>query len=345
MTVQTLCQNGLAVSDIHHNNSSPYPCLGVRIYVQNRYDRSRVCRSGGKVHQCLDKIDNNLGKTVESRVILIIGSKKDPVINCFVNKLSQQKKRWFKWVDEDEFGRSVHINDKGWDLGSSEIQHTAVVAVWNRLLGSSRERQKKSVSDYAHYLLDYVYPCVLNRPMHGMSNHAKQYQMNLLRTKRLKKIDSYIFANAILGKEVEQGHCIFKSMSGVRSVVQRVPDKCQHWFVKEPVLFQPCIQGVNIRVHVIGQKVIACCCISDAIDYRYGTKIKIRPHILPKEIELECIEISQQLSLFFTGVDLIQNGDSYYLLEVNPAPGYSVFDKNGLITRALVAFFDRCLQV
>ena len=279
---------------------------------------------------------------MENRVVLIIGSKKDPVINYFVSKLTQQEKRWFRWVNEDEFGASVHINDQGWDLGDSEILHSSVVAVWNRLLSGNRARHKKNVSDYAHYLLDYVYPCVLNRPMHGMSNHAKQYQMNLLHTKRLRKIDSYIFANTMLGKE--QGHCIFKSMSGIRSVVERVPDDGQNWFVKEPILLQPCIPGINIRVHVIGQKVVACCCLSDAIDYRYGEKTSILPYDLPKDIETECIDISQQLSLFFTGVDLIQDGDDYYLLEVNPAPGYAVFDKSGLITKALYSFFERCVH-
>lgn len=278
-------------------------------------------------------------------VILIIGSNKDPVMNFFASKLPEQERQNYRWVNEDAFGSNIQIDDQKWYLHDGVmVEHTSVIAVWNRLLSSNNEKSKKRVSDFANYLLDYIYPCVLNRPMHSMSNHAKQYQMNLLRTSRLKKIDSYILANAKLRKDGEKKPLIFKSMSGVRSVVQRVPGGGKTWYVKEPVLFQPCIQGLNIRVHVVGKKVIACCCVSDAVDYRYGKKTVIKPYVLPSIIEQECIGLNQQLSLFFTGIDLIREGGDYYLLEVNPAPGYAVFDIDGRITEALRGFFSRCVS-
>ena len=60
---------------------------------------------------------------------------------------------------------------------------------------------------------------------------------------------------------------------------------------------------------------------------------------LPDWLEKECVNISQQLQIPFSGIDLIKKKQSYYLLEVNPAPGYAYFDIDGSISRALHEYY------
>ena len=140
--------------------------------------------------------------------------------------------------------------------------------------------------------------------------------------------------------DVAARRLIYKSISGVRSIVKRVTKQDRKRWVREPVLFQELIQGNNIRVHVIKDIVIACCCMARDIDYRYAKAMRIERVKLPLWLELECIDVARQLGFEFTGIDLILRNGEYFILEVNPAPGYAYFDIDLCISRALYKYFE-----
>lgn len=276
--------------------------------------------------------------------VLIIGSRTDPVIRFFARSIAPriQRKNFFYFVDHDQFGKGVQLDDKKWTLPSGhQIAHNQVAGVWNRMV-STRGSENNIVSQmeiFSSYLMNDIYHNVLNRPNDGMSNYAKLYQLDLLELKRLRRVESVMFANGAMCMPARAASHIYKSASGVRSVVREVIKSDRHRWVREPVLFQPNIIGINIRVHVIGSRAIACICDSEAIDYRYANAVKLKRLNLPKWLEKECIHISQQLRLVFAGIDLIQRDNQFFLLEVNPAPGYAFFDLDASISNALADFF------
>src|SRR5437899_2630061 len=69
------------------------------------------------------------------------------------------------------------------------------------------------------------------------------------------------------------GRIIYKSMSGVRSIVQVFGDddlkRLQNirWC---PTQFQAFVEGTDVRVHVVGEQVFATGICSEATDYRYA---------------------------------------------------------------------------
>ena len=281
---------------------------------------------------------------VNQRIVLIIANANDSVIQFFMKRLgeSQSQIHKFRLLDQRRFAQDVHLCDAYWWCGHSEkIAHEQVAGVWNRMVDQHSEDNPsaQAIETFATYLMNSVYPSVLNRPMAGLSNHAKLYQIDLLQLTRLQKIDSLMAINSTPRHLGLSEDCIYKSASGVRSIVQKLQKDDQDRWISEPVLFQAFIEGINIRVHVIDQEVVACYCKSQAVDYRYAQKTEIKRIEIPAWLVTECIDISKQLGLVFTGIDLLFKDASYYLLEVNPAPGYAYFDIDGKITNALANYF------
>ena len=300
----------------------------------------------GKTAQIISAVESPLflanGVSMIKNTILVIGSSSDKVIQFFAKNLQQSAKKSFCLIDQDLFGNEVHVDDCGWRLASGRsVRHECVSGVWNRLLSLEDDDQsvKHQIERFACYLMDEVYCQVLNRPKHGMSNHAKQYQIGIIETVKLKKIESYICANDRLSWGFYRQALIRKSMSSIRSIVDCVAEDEKFLWVQEPELFQRYISGLNLRVHVLGEIVIACSCESSYVDYRYGNDVYISRIQLPKWLEQECIDINKQLALPFTGIDIIKSDDNYYLLEVNPAPGYAYFDVDSSISYALAQYF------
>lgn len=285
--------------------------------------------------------------------ILILGSRGDPVIVHFLNFISKNelKECKFIFIDQDQFGKSVHLTDKRWFFSKNKsLDHNDIHGVWNRLLTNKFSNKcldscvYRNIVAYCYFLMDEVYPKVLSRPKDAMSNCAKLYQSSILSLKNIKFTESVIFANVIDVVLGNPSKWIFKSMSGVRSIVKPVADssfsKGRRISVSEPVLFQRRIDGDNIRVHVIGEEVFSTRCRSNVLDYRYGDT-KLDYVDIPHDIKKECITISVFLNLPFVGIDLILKNSEYTFLEANPAPGYCYFEDSSYpISSALARYWE-----
>ena len=94
---------------------------------------------------------------------------------------------------------------------------------------------------------------------------------------------------------------------------------------REPVLFQKCYRGLNLRVHVVSDAVFVSAITSNAVDYRYASTTQHTSWKLPNKIAQECKQIAQFLQLTLCGIDLIFFQNQYYILEVNPMPGFDYF--------------------
>ena len=200
-------------------------------------------------------------------------------------------------------------------------------------------------------ILDGETTCrVVNPPSVQLSNNSKPFQSLVIKQQGFDIPDTCITSNedeatAFIAK---YHSVIYKSISGTRSIVKKVStDDIKNLYKVKycPVQFQEYVEGVNVRVHVIGQKVIATKICSEAVDYRYAQKegktTELKPFALSVDLTEKCINLCRALSLPFAGIDLLFTNDGRVVcFEVNPSPGYSYYEQTTgqLISHALADY-------
>lgn len=193
--------------------------------------------------------------------------------------------------------------------------------------------------------LDASEALVINRSDPSATNNSKPHQLTVIRQAGLRIPETFIANDvaAARGFLAANPDSIYKSISGVRSIVHRVSD-AHHGFMDDvawcPTLFQRVVPGTNYRVHVVGGEVLALRVESDRLDYRYGSTTMVAAE-LPAEVAEKCRRLNSMLGLHFSGIDLMRTPeDEWYCFEVNPSPGYSYFETGSgqPISRALARF-------
>jgi len=248
-------------------------------------------------------------------------------------------------------------------LGDEAIDLAAVTSVYMRLMDDTRlpeldglaesdpaKRHARGFHDAFHRWAEITPARVVNRADTQASNGSKPYQAQLIAATGLLVPPTLITSDpdAVLEFRARHGRIIYKSISGLRSIVREFEDSDisrldrLSWC---PVQFQAALEGQNIRVHVIGSETFATAIESTHIDYRYantaGGTAKLRATRLPEEITGKCVELARNLGLEFAGIDLFRANDGdYYCFEVNPQPAFSFFEHQGgqPIAAAIAAF-------
>jgi hypothetical protein len=178
---------------------------------------------------------------------------------------------------------------------------------------------------------------VVNRVAPMGSNFSKPYQAQLIKRYGFEVPETLITNDPELVRafRVRHGKVIYKSISGVRSIVQTLTDDDMtridniRWC---PTQFQAFVEGTNVRVHTVGEKVFATAINTDATDYRYaqrqsGDHAELRPVDLSDDLAEMCVKLSAGLGLAFAGIDLKITPENYvYCFEVNPSPAFSYYE-------------------
>ena len=200
----------------------------------------------------------------------------------------------------------------------------------------------RRLHEMLHCIADIVPGRVLNRPSDSASNHSKPYQAQAIRAAGFDIPETLITNDVTVAREFierawsEGGDAIYKSVSGVRSIVQRVGkddlarlDRIR-WC---PTQFQRFVAGTDIRVHVVGTSVLAATIVSYATDYRYAAReIGVEPEIAPCELDdglrAKCVALAERLHLPLAGIDLRRTPDGRHVcFEVNPSPAFSFYEQ------------------
>jgi RimK-like ATP-grasp domain len=215
---------------------------------------------------------------------------------------------------------------------------------------SAAWRHALSIDDALMSWADLAPADIVNRPAAMASNSAKPYQALFIETAGFDVPATLVTTDPDAVREfwAEQTEVIYKSLSGVRSVVAKLEarhdQRLEHvrWC---PTQFQQYIQGPDYRVHVIGDEVFTCEICSPAIDYRYasqqGLGVEIRPYQLPRDVSDRCQTLSRSLGLNVTGIDLRRNPEGrWYCFEVNPSPAFTYYQaaSNQPIDEAIADF-------
>ncbi len=187
-------------------------------------------------------------------------------------------------------------------------------------------------------LLETLSCPVANRMRGSLSNHSKPYQALLIRTVGLGTPPTLITSDPDAARafyEAHRGEVIFKSLSGVRSVVRRMEsrDLERLRLLRDcPAQFQAYLPGDNIRVHTVGDELFATRICSAAVDYRYaqqqGATAEMEPAELPPRIAEACLRLANMLGLVIAGIDLKETpAGEYYCFEINPSPGFAYYEQ------------------
>jgi hypothetical protein len=245
----------------------------------------------------------------------------------------------------DGSGVSGHAEGPDWRVDLRDV-----TGVYARYVEYRDESRQGGLTPYERLLADAEYhasvmnlldflPCsVINRPRCSVSNDSKVFQgglavaCGLLTPRTLVTTDAgeaEAFYRAC-GRRV-----IFKSLSSVRSIVRPLEEADLPRLERLrdcPTQFQEIVDGVDLRVHTVGDELYPAEILSDASDYRYaraqGSTVEGRAVELPPDVAQSCLRLAGGLGLELSGIDLRRTPDGrYYCFEINPSPGFIFFER------------------
>ena len=243
-------------------------------------------------------------------------------------------------------GPSGYIAAPDWKIDLDEL-----TGVYVRFLGPEGRKPPTNIDPgvvpamYFEYdtglmaLLEDLSCAVVNRLDGGMSNSSKAFQALIVRECGLLTPPTLVTNDPYAARtfyDDYDGEVIYKSLSGVRSIVHRVDHE---QLARLPLLrhgpaqFQAFIPGDNVRVHTVGDQLFATRVRSETVDYRYASReggaVEMEPTTLPANVADSCLRLARRLDLLFTGIDLKETPEGdYYCFEVNPCPGFLYYEKH-----------------
>jgi glutathione synthase/RimK-type ligase-like ATP-grasp enzyme len=195
----------------------------------------------------------------------------------------------------------------------------------------------RELHDTLYRWLEITPARVVNRASAMGSNCSKPYQSQLIARAGFAVPETLVTNEPDLVCEFlgRHGRVVYKSVSGSRSIVQELTSadlarlEDIRWC---PVQFQAYVEGVDVRVHVIGEQVFATRVTSEATDYRYagvdgGEPARLAAIELDDEVAERCVELTRTLGLRFSGLDLrVPEEGNVVCFEVNPCPAYAYYE-------------------
>ena len=242
-----------------------------------------------------------------------------------------------------EVSGALHYGGKEIDLGSvtaaflrsydfrrlHEIQDAGEKSqVWRHAAG---------VDDILYSWMELTPALVLNRPSDMGSNNSKPYQASLIQAAGFSVPETLITTDPVAARAFWQAHgeVVYKSISGVRSIVSRLTKERGERLSEVancPTQFQEYVPGTDYRVHVVGSEVFSCEVVSKADDYRYahshGYGVEILRRELPADVSERCVSLARKCGLALAGIDLRLRPDgSWCCFEVNPSPAFTYYQQ------------------
>ncbi|MGH9165973.1 MAG: ATP-grasp domain-containing protein [Acidimicrobiales bacterium] len=173
---------------------------------------------------------------------------------------------------------------------------------------------------------------VVNRLSAQASNTSKLYQAAVIASAGFAVPDSLATTDPAAARAFVVRHpaVIYKSLSGVRSIVRRLgADELDRLADVRgcPTLFQGYVEGNDYRAHVIGHDVYATMVVSEEDDYRYDHLTERVAVQLPDPVAARCVRLAQTLGLALAGIDLrLTPAGTWVCFEVNPSPAFPYFE-------------------
>ena len=168
---------------------------------------------------------------------------------------------------------------------------------------------------------------MVNPPHRSGSNASKPYQVSLCSEFGFKTPETLVTnlpeaARAFY--DAFDGNVIYKSISYVRSIVQRMqPQDLERLDTLSncPIQLQEAIEGFDVRVHIVGDEVFPSRIQAESSDYRYDKQAEVSAWDLPEEWAERCVKLARKLGYWLTGIDLRFTPEGEVVcFEANPSP-------------------------
>jgi RimK-like ATP-grasp domain len=288
--------------------------------------------------------------------VLLCGIRSEPPLALVAAELTRLHAP-FRWFDQ----RRVHATRLAlevhgsaiagtFDDGGERVELESIRSVYLRTMDdrllpeierepvdSPVRRDCRALHDRLMVWLEITPAVVVNRGRAQSSNASKPYQSQLIAAAGFRIPETLITSDpaAVLAFRERHGRVVYKSMSGVRSVVQVLTDldvqrlERIRWC---PVQFQAFVDGMDVRVHTVGETVFAARITSWATDYRYGERFgappaTVEPYALDDDLAFRCVTLARHLGLELAGIDLrITPEGEAVCFEVNPSPAFSYYE-------------------
>lgn len=284
--------------------------------------------------------------------VIIVGASHDPQVVCVQEAIRQLKGRSLR-IDTDAFPEHATLSMRGAVIAyNGRPLPKDISSVYLRALGANplAPRYKSDLKHRTHGLiaqmderLALLASIILTLKKRGVrivndlevnAQHSrKPYQLALLQDAGLR-VPRFAATNdpeTVLSFVRSVKRAVYKPVGGgatVRAVNKRDLTRARlESLGLAPVLFQERVDGVSLRVYVVGGRCVAAAEIhSSELDYRRKEDAVIAM-ALTKAEQRACIDAARVCSMAFSGVDLIRSEKGFYVLECNPSPMFAVFEK------------------
>lgn len=200
---------------------------------------------------------------------------------------------------------------------SEEADWLAAAELGRAMLGAARAAQR-SLADRGVEMVNPVEAFWFHRSKPGadqrLAHHGIPVPRSLVTTE-VRSVEAFVD---------EVGEVVYKPVAGggaCRLLDEFALDGAAQALSMAPVLFQERIVGRDLRVYVVGGRVVGSCVIhTDAIDYR-GNEAGIEAIETWPELEELAVRAADALGMTFTGIDIKEGPDGRLtVLDVNPSP-------------------------
>jgi glutathione synthase/RimK-type ligase-like ATP-grasp enzyme len=199
----------------------------------------------------------------------------------------------------------------------------------------------------------------INPPINSLSNYSKPHQLRLLADAGFdvpRTLVTNMPQEVLRFHEELDGRVIFKGVSNTMSLAQLLTrgklERLCH-LPNSPTQFQEFIEGVDYRVHVVGEEAFVTRLVAPDEDYRRSSlvdrnSIEAEPAFLPDEVIARCVRLTRMLGLVVSGLDFKESREGRLVaLELNPFPQFTFYEgySGQPITRSIVellARYQRC---
>jgi glutathione synthase/RimK-type ligase-like ATP-grasp enzyme len=216
------------------------------------------------------------------------------------------------------------------------IELASIDAVYARPVGGHAGVRAMAFVNGLLEWLDTAHCLVVSRPACMCSNGSKLSQARLAAAAGFAVPATIVTDDpaAVRAFAERHGRVVYKSVSGVRSIVRELDEEARGRLARVrdlPVQFQELVEGVDVRVHVVGGSAFATEVRSAATDYRYAAREGITAELvaceLEPDVERRCVALAEELGLPFCGIDLRCRGDgSVVCFEINPMPAFAYYE-------------------
>lgn len=279
-------------------------------------------------------------------MILIFGRLDDPPLSSAVDAL-QERGAEYAILEQSALDKEdlfLEVGSNGVDgvlvAAGQELSLSSVHSIYARPLElPSRVGDVARAQSLQNHLLEWldVSPAlVVNRPRAMRSNASKPLQIQLIADAGFRVPDTLVTSDPTEARAFwrDHGRVIYKSISGVRSIVQELDERAAERLARLsvlPVQFQAFVPGIDVRVHVVGDRTFAAEISGAGIDYRYSSRqgghVTMTAIDLPPDVAARCVFVSRLMELPLSGIDLRRRPDGEYVcFEVNPMPAYVYFE-------------------